>query len=284
MADIRAESLTGSQPINDTRLNRFLVLAAVKLLKRIGPNHGAFVFVSSKLCIKFGPLRHLPEASAMRFVAQHTSVPVPKIYCAFTRKGWTYIVMERINGEMLGSRWVKRSDKSKAEILQQLKRFVDELRKIPPSPEQGQQQGVCNVDGGPIWDCRLPGKSMRHGPFESVHSFHRYLRNGSVAGPNHYPEVSELINLQEGAWPPPVFTHGDLSSLNILVRGDTIVGIIDWETAGWYPSYWEYTSASQVSPMNLFWGEEIDKFLEPMPEALGMEKLRQKYFGDLGMM
>jgi len=34
-----------------------------------------------------------------------------------------------------------------------------------------------------------------------------------------------------------VFTHGDLSSLNVLVRGDQIVGIIDWETAGWYPSY-----------------------------------------------
>lgn len=38
---------------------------------------------------------------------------------------------------------------------------------------------------------------------------------------------------------PIVFTHGDLSSLNILARVDDIVGIIDWETAGWYPSYWE---------------------------------------------
>ena len=281
MADLPTELSTESQPINNTRLRRFLVLAAVKLLKRIVPSHGAVIFISNKLCIKFGPLRNLPETSAMRFIAQHTSIPVPKVYCAFTRKGWTYIVMEKMNGEMLGSGWGERSDCSKAKILQQLKRMVDEMRNIPSRRGEGQRQGVRNVDGGSIWDSRLPGTSMCHGPFESVHDFHRYLRGGFNADPNHYPEVSELIALQDRAWSPPVFTHGDLSSLNILVHGDVIVGIIDWETAGWYPSYWEYTTASQVSPMNYFWREEINKFLDPMPEALEMEKLRQKYFGDV---
>ena len=280
MADLPTEPSTETQPINNTPLRRFLVLAAVKLLKHIVPRHGGLIFISKKFCIKFGSLRNLPEASTMRFIAQNTSIPVPKVYCAFTRKGRTYIAMERINGEMLGRTWVKRSDESKAKILQQLKRMVDEMRNIPPPPRQQQKQGVCNVDGGPIWDCRLPGKSMCHGPFESVHDFHRHLRGGLDADPNAFPEFNKLVALQDRAWPPPVFTHGDLSSLNILVRGDVIVGIIDWETAGWYPSYWEYTTASQVSPMNWFWREEIDKFLDPMPEALEMERLRQKYFGD----
>jgi hypothetical protein len=60
-----------------------------------------------------------------------------------------------------------------------------------------------------------------------------------------------------------------------------IVGIIDWETAGWYPSYWEYTSAHQVNPQNSFWADEIDNFLQPMPDELKMEQTRQKYFGDI---
>jgi aminoglycoside phosphotransferase (APT) family kinase protein len=76
-----------------------------------------------------------------------------------------------------------------------------------------------------------------HGPLKDIHDFHRYTRQGLEADPNHDPEVSELIALQDRAWPPPVLTYGDLSSLNILVRDDTIVGIIDWEMAGWYPSY-----------------------------------------------
>ena len=101
-ASFPAEILPESKPINDTRSYRILLIAAVKLLKRICPHHGTVLFVSSKLCIKFGPLRHLPEASTMQFLAQKTSIPVPKIYCAFTRKGWTYIVMEQIHGEMAG--------------------------------------------------------------------------------------------------------------------------------------------------------------------------------------
>lgn len=120
--------------------------------------------------------------------------------------------MERIDGEMLGHGWGNRSAESKAKMLGQLKKMVDEMRSIP-SPRG---QGVSNVDGGPIWDCRLPGRSMCHGPFESVHDFHRFLRGGFDADPNQYPEVGELIALQDRTSPSSVFTHGDLSSLNII--------------------------------------------------------------------
>jgi hypothetical protein len=40
--------------------------------------------------------------------------------------------------------------------------------------------------------------------------------------------------------------------MDVLVRDDGIVGIIDWETAGLLPSYWEYTTAYQVNPRNTF--------------------------------
>jgi hypothetical protein len=137
----------------------------------------------------------------MRFIAQHTSIPVPKVYCAFTRKGRTYIVTERINGEMLGIGWVKRSEESKAKILKQLKGMVEEMRNIPPPPRQAQRQGVCNVDGGSIWDSRLYGTSMWHGPFGGIHDFHLYLRGGFNASPNYRPDISELIALQDRPWP-----------------------------------------------------------------------------------
>jgi len=110
MANVPTEPSPETQPINNTPLRHFLVLAAVKLLKHIVPRHGGLIFISKKFCIKFGPLRNLPEASTMRFIAQNTSIPVPKVYCAFTRKGRIYIAMERINREMLGRRWVERSD------------------------------------------------------------------------------------------------------------------------------------------------------------------------------
>jgi thiamine kinase-like enzyme len=40
------------------------------------------------------------------------------------------------------------------------------------------------------------------------------------------------------------FTHADLTLGNIIISGipgsQRIVGVIDWEQAGWYPEYWEY--------------------------------------------
>lgn len=86
--------------------------------------------------------------------------------------------------------------------------------------------------------------------------------------------------MQDGPWSQPVFTHGDLSSLNILVHGEEVVGIIDWETSGWYPSYWEYTTACQTNARNIFWREQIDNFLVPLPRELEMDQIRLKWFGD----
>jgi len=263
-----------SEPINNTRLRRFLVLLAIKLLKRFRQRNGTVLVLSSNICVKYGPLRYLSEARTMQFLAQNTSIPVPKVFCSFTHKDWTYIVMERIHGEMIGRGWVARSAESKAKILFQVKDMVQEMRKIPP-----QGIDVANVDGGPLNDCRLPGPS-RYGPFKCIQDFHKHLRQGLEFNPKFELELRQLIAQHDGPWLPPVFTHGDLSSLNILARGDKVVGIVDWETAGWFPSYWEYTTACQVNPQNSFWRDEIDKFLDPMPKELAMEKIRQQYFGD----
>ena len=78
---------------------------------------------------------------------------------------------------------------------------------------------------------------------------------------------------------PTYFTHGGPSPLNILVRGEHIVGIIDWEMAGWLPDYWEYTSAINVHPFWAFWRNEVGRFLRPY-EEVEMEALRRQYFGD----
>lgn len=267
----------GSRSINDTRFHRFLVLAAIKSLGRFRPRQGTILFLTDTICVKYGPLRHLPEASTIDFIARNTSIPVPKVYCAFRRKGWTYIVMERVKGESIAHGWTARPAESKAKILQQLKEMVESMRRVTPS-----SAAVANIDGGRLWDCRLPGKTLYFGPFDDIKAFHQHLRGHLSAVSKDLPSaVNELIQLHTQDWSRPVLTHGDLSSLNIMAEGDRITGIVDWETAGWYPYYWEFTTACQVNIHNTFWGEEVDKFLEPWPEELRMEKIRQTYFGDV---
>ena len=40
-----------------------------------------------------------------------------------------------------------------------------------------------------------------------------------------------------------VFTHGDFQRKNILIGDDSNLVLVDWESAGWYQSYWEYAIA-----------------------------------------
>ncbi|KAJ0414785.1 kinase-like protein [Aspergillus carlsbadensis] len=264
-----------SKPVKDNIWYRYSTLLAIKLLKRLKPHHGSVLMLTDKLCVKYGRRVNLSEAPTMRFVARHTSIPVPKVVCAFEHAGSTYIVMERIKGDIIGKGWVWRDGESKAKLLSQLKSTVDKMREIQP-PEGTR---IASVDGGSLYDCRVPGPLLRFGPFSTTQEFHRHLRGGMEFDPRLDAEVRDLITQQDRSW-PLVFTHGELSSLNILACGEEIVGIIDWETAGWYPSYWEYTTAHQVNPHNPFWVDEIDKFIQPMPDELKMGKTRQKYFGD----
>jgi len=268
---------TQAETVNGTILRRFLTLTAVKLCGRWGPRSGRVLFLSPKICVKYGYFQDVSEAVTMQFIAQKTIIPVPRVYCAFRHKEVTYIVMERLEGNYVGQGWVRRSKESKQIIFDQLIHMIKQMRDLAP-PEH---VGVANVNGDSLFDGRLPAAldRLRFGPFKSVVAFHDYLRRGIMEGPSPYPEVGELIAMHQREWPLR-FTHGDLSSLNILANGDKVTGIVDWETAGWYPSYWEYTSAWYVNPQNEFWREEVDKFIKPMPEALAMDQLRLKYFGE----
>lgn len=229
------------------------------------------------ICIKVKPFESLAEARAMRFVAQNTSVPVPKVYCAFIYKGSTYVVMWRIQGKMAWYGWQSRSEQSKARILDQLRRIVTELRSVP-CPEG---TSVGGVGGGPFCDCRLPSRLL-WGPYTTVRDFHRAFANDAdidAEYANLPSDVSKLFDFYRQSGNRLVLTHGDLSSLNTLVEADQVTGIVDWETAGWFPPYGEYTCAKNANPQNEFWADVVDKFLEPRPYELETEGIRQKYFG-----
>lgn len=44
-------------------------------------------------------------------------------------------------------------------------------------------------------------------------------------------------------------SHGDLALRNIVVDGrGRLVGLVDWENAGWYPDYWELTAFYSTIP------------------------------------
>lgn len=72
-----------------------------------------------------------------------------------------------------------------------------------------------------------------------------------------------------------IFAHGDLYKENIIVKKiqnpDSgieeyqIAAIIDWETTGWYLSYWEYGYIFPFFEWIDDWPQSVEKFLDPWP-------------------
>lgn len=203
----------------------------------------------------------------------------------FLHNGRVYIVMERIQGDCISKAWDTRSEESKDKLLGQLKLMIEELRTLqPPS------SGVECCTGSSLFDSRMPRPDRRFGPFKTIQEFHLWLRGNlqpleverpEQATPEDWKDVKEMANKQDGPWPEPVFTHGDLNPSSILVRDDEIVGIVDWEFSGWYLHCWEYTSAWCSQIMRAEWQDLLGTFLEPFPEELEMEMTRQRWWGEV---
>ncbi|KIJ64526.1 hypothetical protein HYDPIDRAFT_111855 [Hydnomerulius pinastri MD-312] len=129
--------------------------------------------ISRRRVIKTGWFVRTTEAATMRYVARHTSIPVPKVYDAWTlpdgRGG--AISMEWIEGaETLERRWPSMSNKQKLKVVVQLRGYVDELRSLSQPPDQ--EGWIGPLDSSPCWDARLKGQPC--GPFPSERAFNQF--------------------------------------------------------------------------------------------------------------
>ncbi|KAI2472746.1 kinase-like protein [Annulohypoxylon bovei var. microspora] len=291
---VRSHDLTTAQhggterlTTNNTYYHRLSTIVSLKVARWFNKykSIGRCYPISKKLIVKTGLSVHLTEAATLLFVAENTSIPVPRVHCSFVFRNRAYIVMDRIEGDPISSVWWKLSATDRESIVVQLRRMLQELRAIKPPPGTGVESCV----GGSLRDPRMARSRPRFGPFKTIEDFHSWLRGGlqlnnfpngfTNRGEKDWEDFKEMATRQDASQPPPVFTHSDLNPCNILVRGGKVLGIIDWEIAGWYPPYWEFTSACYLQIPD--WNAVVQKFLDPFPAELKMEEIRQRWWGEI---
>lgn len=91
--------------INNTFIRRFLTRLALHTTAKFFHRNGPCVPISKHKILKTGYSVHLTEAVTMKYIAQYTSIPVPKVYCSFIHRKRAYIIMERIRSENLADAW-----------------------------------------------------------------------------------------------------------------------------------------------------------------------------------
>ncbi|XXG99277.1 hypothetical protein Hte_005614 [Hypoxylon texense] len=183
------------------------------------------------------------EFNALEMVRRHTSIPVPEALDIVFQQGdvndplsipGTHLLVTRVPGLPLSRCQNVLSDKDIGRIANQLKDYVAQLRDIRQLVNS--DVAICNSLGGACMDGRVCG-GRPVGPFTEEAAFSQMVKfSDDPARRGH--EI--------------VFTHADLNPRNILVgqtvqsdgtTGWSVTGIVDWETAGYYPEYWDYTKA-----------------------------------------
>jgi hypothetical protein len=179
---------------------------------------------------------------------------------------------EAKSGKRLQEVWPGMSAQQRDKVVKDLGRLVEQLRKMQPP----KHCVVGDATLGAALDHRFG--SGRVGPFFSIAAFHEFERRGH--SPQHFLEKE----IQEVHCPEKVyelkFTHANLCPRNIVVdNSGRIVALVGWESAGWYPEYWEYTQMCHATPKTMV--DWLEAMSNVMPiygqELLCEEALRARY-------
>ncbi|KAK4149177.1 kinase-like domain-containing protein [Chaetomidium leptoderma] len=161
------------------------------------------------------------EADTLRFISQHTNIPVPLLFCDFEDDDAYYLITQYVEGVSMADL----QDHQKAFVMIELEGHLAQLKTLR-----------SHLMGGPTGIVVPPYRVL----CETERDDWSQLR------PSEHAEY--------------VFCHNDCSQHNIIVNPDTlkIAAIVDWEYAGFYPEYFEFPFYRRKGPSVALDEEEDD--------------------------
>ncbi|KAK0210404.1 kinase-like domain-containing protein [Desarmillaria ectypa] len=166
------------------------------------------------------------EAEAMRFVAEHTSIPVLK---------FDYLVMEYIEGDQLDRTWRSLTHDQKVTVMRPLRGYVDQLQVVQQPGKVG--DSFANEEEYNDWRISL----------------FSWYANESTKVKHQLDEIRQQIRHDHRI----VLTHRDIARNNVLIRVDgdgpgnvSVVALVDWGQTAWRPEYWEARKFYWVASQN----------------------------------
>ena len=214
------------------------------------------------LVLKSSERVRVEEVVAMQ-MARAAGMPVPWVLCVgeSSHPFSTSILMTRLPGTELNRGGDQLEVREEGPWLGELRKCLEAMRQWE-SPF-GKSE-VCSAMGTSMRSQRVPNHTM--GPVKSQTELHESLlvpagyRAWDYASRDEYDmtlaKAREIFKLRHRI----VFNHGDFQANNILVdEKGHLTGILDWESAGWCPEYWDFTTAMRLRRRS--WWYQVASFL-----------------------
>ena len=208
--------------------------------------------VDENLVVKCSRLEliKLEEAANIQQIRQFTSIPVPEIVRVNADNRKIYIFMSYIAGTPLEEIWPVITTDAKEHIATQLSTYMNELRSVPaPSPAYfGSLESHICIDSRILTRTNIAQNPL----ITSEAEFNKFVMKDlkTLYHDEYYNMLLSMMRSDHKL----VLTHADFHPRNILVKDHIVVGLIDWEFAGWYPEQWEYLKALiAVGPVVDWW-------------------------------
>lgn len=219
------------------------------------PGMTSIRLLDSSLVVKCGGQHIIREAMAIMYIRQQTSIPVPTVHWCFQDGRTSYLVMDRVKGRSLDTCLSEIPDQHLKNVVSQLAGFIQQLRKL------GSRKTMGSWPSGPYDNVLFDPPPLRE--FHGMQEFQAYwiYRLGTLMG---LPEIPSALR-EVGEKHDVVLAHGDLAPRNIMVDDGEITGIIDWETLGWYPDFWELMMAAKGSSLSSKWKTELSMVFGQQP-------------------
>lgn len=187
-------------------------------------------FLPFGLFLKIGRRVSHNEANALLLVEKYTSINAPRLINMTRGKDQGYLLMTTIPGIPMEQVLYRMTYEELHQLAKDLGKWINQYRCIP---NKNKNYLLCNTLGGPLVDHRT-GSAKPCGPYNTVADFLNHLVAEDI-------RKEHVFSLLYGKEHRICFTHADLHLSNLMVKDGRLVGIIDWEHAGFRPEYWEYT-------------------------------------------
>ncbi|OJD12940.1 hypothetical protein ACJ73_09271 [Blastomyces percursus] len=216
--------------------------------------------------------KYQAEAHTLQTVEKFTRIPAPRAIDVLETQHFSYLLMTRVPGRPIGQMINSMTDEQMEQVVADLKHYISELRRIPRTKTSEFQ--ICNSMGGGILDWRIPDSQRKEIRFSTESEFNKYLTDP------FWDEIRKRAAVSHNVHHDIVFTHGYLNPRNILAENGKITGIVDWENAGWFPEYWEYTKAHYTVRSLIRWlTDVVDQVFEGYREELNIDNMLSDLLG-----